>query len=541
MDKTNATNPAERLALNIPTAGHRPIDVSFQKALYLLQQHAPAEFSGKTNQWTTIEDVICHIRIAEAKYSSRPSGKTWKWVTRLSSKVLFYSQVLDVLAQQHPEYVSLAWGAFKFVFMGVINHEALIKELAKAMTRVADVVKHVQTQSLLYPTIEILEHISELYSQIMTFAIRAVEWYQKGKIAHAVAAFTSPFQLKYRDIIDDIYETSRKIDRCAMTMNYAEIRQMHEQLAQSQKALELAHIERREMYRLVAEVKGVVSQYGQLNHAGILNTNQRLSEIQFSQILSFISTSPIPRPDLVRQSYVARRNRRQKEGSRNITIQSSWISDIQEWGERKTSTQIFVQGSFRTRHSVRDFAANTIDLVAQAGIPVVWALDPRMELPAENHFNANDVLKYLACQVLQLNNSMLTERHASLNSARFQSAITEEEWLELLTSVLHGMSQIYIIVDMDLVKRAGGVTLSWVNHFASLEDNLRLRNIHTVVKVACVGTSKSLVKSLPRETKVVKLDAIGSGRITKRVSKMRGRLQNMDQRRLKSAIQKGME
>ncbi|RYC58038.1 hypothetical protein CHU98_g8183 [Xylaria longipes] len=423
---------------------------------------------------------------------------------------------------------------------GVVNHEALIKELSKAMARIADVVRHVQVQYLIYPTDQMIEYTSDIYSHIMSFAIRAVEWYQKGKIAHTLAAFAKPFQLQFRDIVDDIYETSRKIDRWATTMNHVEIRQMRQELVETRKGLELAQLERREMYQLVAELKGTISKYSQLHYTGMLNTNQRLSEIQFSQILSYISASPIPRPDLVRQSYNARRNRRKQASSGAMGAQP-WVSDIQEWGEKRTSTQIFVQGYFKTRHAIRDFAATTIDLIKEANIPVVWVLDPIAELPAENRFNTIDVLKYLACQVLQINNSMLTECQASLNAARFQSAVTESEWLELLTSVLQGMSQIYIIVDMDLVERGGGTTKEWLQHFSSVGENLNLRNIHTIVKVACMCTNRCVVESLPPETKSIRLDTIMMSRIGKRTVKVKRRKRKMNQSKLISAIKKGLQ
>ncbi|KAI0431097.1 hypothetical protein F5Y09DRAFT_330615 [Xylaria sp. FL1042] len=537
----NLTTDLERIQHQaLSTTGRNRLDEIFHAALHTLQQHAPADFTTKIGQWATIEDVVCQVRIAEAKYSTRQNGKAWKWVTRLSGKIMFYAEVLDVIAQHHPEYVSLAWGAFKFVFIGVLSHETLIRELTKAMTRVADVVRHAQVQFMLYPTDELVEYMSDLYSHIMSFAIRAVEWYQKGKIAHALAAFASPFQLKFRDIVEDIYETSRKINRWAMTMNHVEIRQMRQQLTETAKALESAHIERREMFQLVTELKGTISQYSQLQYTGMLNTNQQLSEIQFSQIYSFISASPLPRPDLVRQSYNARRNRRQQASS-GATTTLPWISDVQEWGQKRTSTQILVQGYFKTRHTIRDFAANAIDLIKEANIPVVWALDPRVELPAENRFNTTDVLKYLACQVLQINHTMLTERQASLSSARFQSAVTESEWLELLTSVLQGMNQIYFIVDMDLVERSGGTASEWLWHFARISGNLRVRNIHIIVKVAFICTSRCVVESLPPETKPIRLDANTSFRVGKRVGKATRRKQKTDRSKLMSAIKKGLE
>lgn len=473
---------------------------------------------------------------------------------------MVYSDVLDVLAQHHPEYVSLVWGAFKFVFVvsnasygtdrqgpsslfsiqGVINHEVLVKELSKAMARIADVVRHVQIQCLLYPTDEVVEHMRDLYSHIMTFAVRAVEWYQKGKIAHALAAFTSPFQLKFQDIVEEIYETSRKINRWAITMNHVEIRHMRQQLTETGKALELAHLERREMCQLVTELKGLVSQYSQLQYSGMLNTNQRLSEIQFSQIHSFISTSSIPRPDLVRQSYNARRNRRRQAISGDMASQP-WITGIQEWGEKRISTQILVQGCFKTRHAIRDFAANTIDLIQEAKVPVVWALDPRVELLAENQFNTSDVLKYLASQILQINHGAFTERHASISSARFHSAVTDAEWLELLGSLLQDMNQLYLIVDIDLVERGGGTATEWLWHFAKVSDDLKLRNIHTIVKVAFICTSKCVVESLPPETKSIRLDTTVSSRVKRHARKIKRRKQKLSRSELLTAVEKGLQ
>jgi hypothetical protein len=52
---------------------------------------------------------------AQKVYEARSENcKARKWLSKLSSRVLFYSSVIDALAQHHPEYVALAWGAIKF-------------------------------------------------------------------------------------------------------------------------------------------------------------------------------------------------------------------------------------------------------------------------------------------------------------------------------------------------------------------------------------------------------------------------------------------
>jgi hypothetical protein len=48
---------------------------------------------------------------------SEKTKKPRKWLNAFASRLMYYGAVLDTLAQHHPEYVALAWGALKFVFL----------------------------------------------------------------------------------------------------------------------------------------------------------------------------------------------------------------------------------------------------------------------------------------------------------------------------------------------------------------------------------------------------------------------------------------
>jgi hypothetical protein len=39
------------------------------------------------------------------------------WLERCSSRIMYYGKIFDTLAQHHPEYIALAWGAVKLVLM----------------------------------------------------------------------------------------------------------------------------------------------------------------------------------------------------------------------------------------------------------------------------------------------------------------------------------------------------------------------------------------------------------------------------------------
>jgi hypothetical protein len=63
-----------------------------------------------------VEQVQKAVLAAKEKYEAKSTqSKARKWLTMLSARIMFYSKVLDALANYNPEYVALAWGAMKFL------------------------------------------------------------------------------------------------------------------------------------------------------------------------------------------------------------------------------------------------------------------------------------------------------------------------------------------------------------------------------------------------------------------------------------------
>jgi len=67
----------------------------------------------------TIEEVRAAVQEVKEKYDGTSKEHTGAraWLEKLSCRVMYYGKVLDSLAQHHPEYVALAWGAMKLVLM----------------------------------------------------------------------------------------------------------------------------------------------------------------------------------------------------------------------------------------------------------------------------------------------------------------------------------------------------------------------------------------------------------------------------------------
>lgn len=76
------------------------------------------------NSHHTLEDVQNAVADAVRLYEARKtSPKAMKWLQALSKRIKFYGDVMDMLVQHHPEYVSLAWGAMKFLLIVWWTHK----------------------------------------------------------------------------------------------------------------------------------------------------------------------------------------------------------------------------------------------------------------------------------------------------------------------------------------------------------------------------------------------------------------------------------
>jgi len=65
----------------------------------------------------SIEELKQVVEISKAKYEGKHKSKATKWLVKISHRVKYYGNIGDALVQQHPEYVALAWGAFKLLFI----------------------------------------------------------------------------------------------------------------------------------------------------------------------------------------------------------------------------------------------------------------------------------------------------------------------------------------------------------------------------------------------------------------------------------------
>ncbi|KAJ4016341.1 hypothetical protein NW752_003463 [Fusarium irregulare] len=479
-----------------------------------------------SERFSSIQNIQDLAQRSFAKYSDEKRfPKAKKWIQRFTAKISHYGNVMDVLVQHHPEYVSLVWGAMKFLLVAAQNHEATISLISKALSQIADSLPRVGLITVLYPTDRIRQAVSNLYANLVRFFIRAHEWCQQGTMRHLWHSITRPPELRYKDLLEDIATASREIDQLAVASSRVEIRDINLKLdsivsklnyfepPQSSAILNANHT-------ILAKLDSIQA----LHSSALMDTNQRLTDLQFSQIMSHIADGKLGDP-LEAFRYNVSVQIRHDRVRVYETTNAFWQSPkLQAWSTEPESRIAIVKGGLRARHASRKFSVNIIQQLQSRNVPVVWALRGPQNDSQEARASSTDMFKSLILQAFKLSQDCATESTMSLQCAQFHRANTENDWLQLLGSaLLRARTQIYLVIDLAVIDHnllpAEG--FSWFTAFQTLFAEMVKRAPRLQVKVLLIGNSVSFG---PSEAETVPSDVVVPIRVTQMPVRRRGKI-----------------
>ncbi|KAJ4983226.1 nacht domain protein [Stagonosporopsis vannaccii] len=425
----------------------------------------------RLNSVAELETILNGIKV---QYERRhDNNKIGRWLSRLSSRICHYGRIFDVLVQHHPEYVSLAWGAMKLLFVLVENHEKQVKTLAKGLALIADALPRVEFSSILYPTAQMKEATSEIYSGIVRFLLRAHDWYSQGRLRHAWEAFSRPVELYYDDLVQNIDDCAKRIDMLANAGAHAEQRDMHIKLQSLNEA--------------VREIRGMLITHHALQTSASLDTNRRLTDLQLNQIMDFLSNANAldPLKTLEYRRFLTSRTRNFQQ--QITTMSKFWLDPkFSAWEAACTPTLIWLKGDYNNRIEVQSFAIEIISQLRYRKTPVLWMLKSVSAYGA-TAASMIDLVKGLACQALQLNVALHTESSLALTCAQFRAADTLEQWFDLLAEIIQPFSLLYIVVDIQAVGSSYSQDASWMTQLFAMFDRHSSRKWITRLKVLLVS------------------------------------------------------
>ncbi|KAF2231974.1 hypothetical protein EV356DRAFT_518019 [Viridothelium virens] len=415
---------------------------------------------------STLHDVENVLLVAKERYDVRTNSRARKYINQVSAGIMYYANIMDMLVQHHPEYVSLGWGTMKLIFVLVLNHEELVTELAKALAKVSDTLPQTQLHLVLYPTAEMKRVVEELYALLMLFYQRALRWYQASRLKHIARALIKPFRLEFGDLIERINSQARLIESLAITMAHQEIRSIYalvQDCLSEQKALRL---EQNKVTPVMTEAQQLQTQTLQLlismqqmllSHqtvnSGILLTTQRMTrETQVTLMIAATSLPSLLAPNESLRRRIASCSRRQV--SLSMHLDGFLMSPtLKAWASETKSSLLIVSGTLSTRLESLIIGTYTTELIRSSKTPVLWALKGFNGAKCTD--STSELFKYLTMQALQLDPSAVGERVSqNFNAALVASATSGEDWLKVLGKIASVLPTLFIIIEADLLGRA---------------------------------------------------------------------------------------
>lgn len=135
-----------------------------QTSLIQLRQTVEAYENQASNEnwgelWRVRADVAELDTLARAALDKQKSRKTpFKGLERFSTVALEYSKLLDVVMNQCPEYVALAWGVTKLLLVANINHSRLKQNIESHLISIGEQLELVNQLIAYSPTDKLVEY-----------------------------------------------------------------------------------------------------------------------------------------------------------------------------------------------------------------------------------------------------------------------------------------------------------------------------------------------------------------------------------------------
>ncbi|KAI1412093.1 hypothetical protein F5Y13DRAFT_51033 [Hypoxylon sp. FL1857] len=117
---------------------------------------------------------------------------------------LYYSSIMDILIQQNPEWLSLAWGAVKFMLMIPIEYQRVKENIAVHLGSLGEkfAVVHIFTQ--FFPSVNIINAAAAMYTSFAEFLETSVRWLSDNQFKRIIKSTFRPFDTSLKPILDKI-------------------------------------------------------------------------------------------------------------------------------------------------------------------------------------------------------------------------------------------------------------------------------------------------------------------------------------------------
>lgn len=164
-------------------------------------------------------------------------------------------------------------------WQGILNHSELLVKFSQAFAEILDALSFATINARLYQTASMESVVANLHVQVMRFCVRAVKWYRHHPIIRAVSSVFKPYDLAYKDIVEQMRYCSRAVKELGNAAQGAELRDIHIGISKQDDELRDIHIAIGKQENELREVRLAVVELQNRLGEGFLRSEDQLREI----------------------------------------------------------------------------------------------------------------------------------------------------------------------------------------------------------------------------------------------------------------------
>jgi hypothetical protein len=338
--------------------------------------------------------------------------------------------------------------------------------------------------------------IARLYAIILRFFTQAIVWYSRSRAKRAISAVLNPYELKYKDTVDQIRNCTRVINNLAEGKHWIEMRDMHI-------SIELLHKEQQQLRETVDNTFKLVTciihitllNILQLTNASLGNKSiserihidiqdmlPRTRDIQFANILTALKPQICPHENLKTVRSIVKRSRMTRVPEQEP---KTVLHSLNRWLTKEGSSLFILRIGPRAEAKGRELTTDIVTMLQVKKLNVIW----RLSSPNSSTEPFTEVLKSLTHQALLLDPMLL--HPTDLNIAPYESTHSEAEWTSLFQKIFSRLSRCYIIIEMHDLFEANRGNAAWMTSFLrvfqELARNAESQNHVLKFLVLCYG------------------------------------------------------
>ncbi|RYO32752.1 hypothetical protein AA0111_g4532 [Alternaria arborescens] len=418
----------------------------------------------------SVKDVFSVVETAKKEYEDRSREHKHtgmkQSLERLSSRIMYYGKVMDTLAQHHPEYVALVWGAMKLVLTGVINRATLFEKLSQALIDIANVLPRMNLSAELYQTKNMEAALSRLFTYIILFLRLCVRWYKKSPLGRMCSAIKTPFELGYQDLVEHIRECSKAVDdlanagarveirdvRTLTELQHAQIRELDLKLLKVLEEQENFKAQVVQLLQVATSHKSVTERIG----VDVCSISRTVYRIEFNGVMQFFEPKVLPETALLKvQSFMRRDLTPSLPGPNEQKVRKKILG----WALGRGSSLLVVQVGLRAQKQAKELATNVINSLKLGSQCVFWNL-PLTSNPSDPHTMA-EMFRSIIFQALQHSGDLFNSFSEQLNLSKINATHTEGEWVDLICLLFSKISTAFIVIETEALQKVYQHDSSW--------------------------------------------------------------------------------